>query len=168
MQILMHGTICRTEYSCGHWAGCPCSGPNAAFLLPSLFWHADKEQQGKEQGGESKVSLWQKFTPNFMAQGRGKWKSFTMCCKLVMLVFCCLVELKPTSDSLYYSGICLCILVQLLLDYDDFHGSAYYLSIVWIDCWLCSNMLGSRWVTILQTCSNKQWKLREYSFPSTK
>lgn len=65
MQILMHSAICRTEYSCGHWVGCPCSGPNAAFLLPSLFWHADKEQQGKEQGGESKVSPWQKFTPNF-------------------------------------------------------------------------------------------------------
>lgn len=31
--------------------------------MPSLFWHADKEQQGKEQGGESKVSPWQKSTP---------------------------------------------------------------------------------------------------------
>lgn len=33
MQILMRGTICRTEYSCGHRAGCPHSGPppNAAF-----------------------------------------------------------------------------------------------------------------------------------------
>lgn len=69
MQILMHSTICRSEYSCGLWAGCPCSGPNPAFLLPSLFWHADKEQQGKEQGGENKVNIWQKFTSNFMTLG---------------------------------------------------------------------------------------------------
>lgn len=49
MQIFMRGAICRVEYSCGCGAGCPRSGPGkAAFLSPSLFWHADKEQQGKE------------------------------------------------------------------------------------------------------------------------
>lgn len=49
MQIFMRGAICRVEYSCGYGAGCPRSGPGkAVFLSPSLFWHADKEQQGKE------------------------------------------------------------------------------------------------------------------------
>lgn len=91
MQILMRCTICRTEYSCGHWADCPCSSPNAVFLLPSLFWHADKKQQGKEQGGESKVSPWQKFMPNFMTLGnrkKEKLNTFTMCFKPVTSVFC--------------------------------------------------------------------------------
>lgn len=71
MQILMRGAICGTEYSCGHRARRPRSGPNVVFFLPSLFWHADKEQQGKEQGGESKVRLWRKFAPNFTTPGNG-------------------------------------------------------------------------------------------------
>lgn len=49
MQLFMHGAICRAEYSCGYGAGCPCSGQRkVVFLSPSLFWHADKEQKGKE------------------------------------------------------------------------------------------------------------------------
>lgn len=105
MQILMHSAICRTEYSCGHWAGCPDSGPpKAAFLLPSLFWHADKEQQGKEQGGESKVSVWQKFTANFMTLG----KSFVLATTTVLLMSNLKenATLKPTSSWLDSSGMC--------------------------------------------------------------
>lgn len=87
----MRRTICWTEYSCGHWADCPCSSPNAVFLLPSLFWHTDKNQQGKAQEGESKVSPWQKFTPNFTTLGnrrKEKLNTLTMCFKPVTSVFC--------------------------------------------------------------------------------
>lgn len=55
MQIFMRGTICRAEYSCGYQVACPHSGQRkAAFLSPSLFWHADKE--AKKQG-DSKVRV---------------------------------------------------------------------------------------------------------------
>lgn len=72
MQIRMHRAICGTEYSCSQGAHRPCSSPNAEFLLPSLSQHADREQQGKEQEGERKVSSWQKFTTDLMMLKTGE------------------------------------------------------------------------------------------------
>lgn len=68
MQIRMHDAICGAEYSCGRAElAVPRSGLCAAFLSPSLFWHADKEQQAKNQeeraksgsGESSRQTSWQ-------------------------------------------------------------------------------------------------------------
>lgn len=85
MQILMRGTICWTEYSCGYRAGCPHSGPpeSCVFSCPHYSDTLTKSNKAKNKEERAKSVSGKKFTPNFMtpakSKSKEKWKMSFQC-----------------------------------------------------------------------------------------